>query len=153
MNHEDVKQLLLKNSATSEAYAHPPQALVVARTVVLRRRALGMTKEMLAERLGTTIDDISAIESGHDLPARGMLKRLATVLQEPGLQAMALSGTTTQRAPVRYDASKPANRRSTSHAHGRRGTIGRDAKRDTSTGRFMDVKKDGRPFKSVRKKK
>jgi hypothetical protein len=32
-------------------------------------------------------------------------------------------------------------------------TIDRYVKRDTNTGRFMDVKSDGTPFKGVRKEK
>lgn len=80
MNHQEVKARLLADPETQAAYEHPPLALVVARAVVERRRALGLTQEELAARLGTSQTQIWRLESGQANLTLKTLEKLGEVL-------------------------------------------------------------------------
>lgn len=99
MNHEDVKQRLLANPETREAYEHPPLALIIARSAVERRRQLGMSQEELSQALGTSQTQVWRIESGQANLTIGTLQKLADVL---GLPVLALLKGTRGSAPGRF---------------------------------------------------
>jgi ribosome-binding protein aMBF1 (putative translation factor) len=52
----------------------------IARFVIMRRAALGLTQEQLAERMGTSHSAISRIESGQHRTSVSTLERLAQAL-------------------------------------------------------------------------
>lgn len=52
----------------------------IARFVIMRRAALGLTQEQLAERMGTSHSAISRIESGQHRTSVATLERLAHAL-------------------------------------------------------------------------
>jgi transcriptional regulator with XRE-family HTH domain len=80
VNHETLKRQLLNDPATREAYEHPPFPLILAHAVVMRRRALGLSQQELAERLGTSQTQIWRIESGQANPTLDTLVRLSEIL-------------------------------------------------------------------------
>ncbi len=80
MNHEEVKRRLLENERVREAYENPPLELVLARTVVERRRELGLSQEKLAEAAGTSQAQIWRIESGQANLRLDTLHRLERIL-------------------------------------------------------------------------
>jgi transcriptional regulator with XRE-family HTH domain len=53
----------------------------LARIVIARRQALGLTQRQLAERVGTSHSVISRIESGQHLTSVTTLRRLAEAFQ------------------------------------------------------------------------
>src|SRR4051794_16650262 len=81
MNYEEVKDRLLRERETREAYENPPLTLVVARSVVLRRRTVGMTQEQLAQAIGTSQNQVWRIESGQANITLDTLDRLARALK------------------------------------------------------------------------
>lgn len=101
MNHEAVKQRLLADPATREAYERPPLSLAVARAVVTRRRALGISQQDLADRLGTSQTQVWRIESGQANLTLETLGKLAEVLHfalEVRLPEAALPAMASRRA-------------------------------------------------------
>lgn len=80
MNHDEVKRRLLANPEARAAYEHPPLMLTVARAVVEARRALGLTQEDLAARLGTSQMQVWRIESGQANLTLDTLQKLQDVL-------------------------------------------------------------------------
>ena len=53
----------------------------IARFVIMRRAALGLTQEQLSERMGTSHSAISRIESGQHRASVATLERLARALE------------------------------------------------------------------------
>ncbi len=53
----------------------------LARIVIMRRAALGLTQSELAKRMGTTASVISRIESGQQATSARTLKKLANALE------------------------------------------------------------------------
>ena len=101
MDYEAVKQRLLADPATRAAYEHPPLPIAIARAVVTRRRALGMSQQDLADRLGTSQTQVWRIESGQANLTLETLGKLAEVLQfalEVRLPEAAPSATAGRRA-------------------------------------------------------
>jgi len=68
----------------------------IARVVIMRRAELGLTKQSLANRMGTTKSVISGIESGQHRCGLDTLRRLAEALggqARAGLELPAESGS------------------------------------------------------------
>lgn len=80
MNHEEAKRRLLGNREVREAYENPPLPLATARTVVERRKELGITQKELADRLDSSQAQVWRIESGHFNPTLKTLSRLEKAL-------------------------------------------------------------------------
>lgn len=80
MNHEEVKRKLLQDPKVREVYENPPLSLATARTVVERRRELGMTQEELAGMMGSSQSQVWRIESGQFNPTLKTLSKLEEVL-------------------------------------------------------------------------
>jgi transcriptional regulator with XRE-family HTH domain len=81
MNHDEVKRKLLEDPEVREMYRNPPLPLAVARAVVQRRRALGLSQEELAARLGTSQMQVWRIESGQANITLDTLQKLSEVLE------------------------------------------------------------------------
>lgn len=61
--------------------SHPEELpLRLARNISARRRALGMTQAVLAERLGVDTETLSRFERGKHVPSVATLERLAGLL-------------------------------------------------------------------------
>jgi transcriptional regulator with XRE-family HTH domain len=71
--------------------------------IAIRRRALGLTQEDLAERLSSAPEWCSQVERGVGAPSLAMVTRIACVLNTTpiALFAVAGEGTTTRREVVR----------------------------------------------------
>jgi transcriptional regulator with XRE-family HTH domain len=80
MNHQEVKDRLLRDPQTRGAYERPPLRLAIARAVVERRRELGISQEELAQKLGTSQAQVWRLESGQGNPTMSTLERLGEVL-------------------------------------------------------------------------
>lgn len=80
MNHDQVKQQLLKNPEVRRAYENPPLQLKVARAVVEWRRTQGKNQTELAVLLGTSQNQVYRIESGDANITVKTLQRLHDVL-------------------------------------------------------------------------
>lgn len=80
MDHNSVKRSLLADPATRAAYEYPPLPLAVARTVVIRRRELGLSQQELADRLGTSQAQVWRIESGQANLTLETLEKLEEIL-------------------------------------------------------------------------
>ena len=80
MRHEEVKRRLLSNPEVRQAYENPPLPLAAARSVVERRKELGMTQKDLADSLETSQAQVWRIESGQFNPTLKTLSRLEKVL-------------------------------------------------------------------------
>lgn len=55
--------------------------MTLSQRIAKRRKALGMTQEQLAERVGTTRIYINYVESGIKVPSLAMLKAISTALE------------------------------------------------------------------------
>lgn len=81
MNHEEVKRRLLGDPEVRKAYENPPLPLATARSVVLRRKELGMTQKELAERIESSQAQVWRIESGQFNPTLKTLSKLEEALR------------------------------------------------------------------------
>lgn len=76
-----VREDIAEDRAASAAYRKMEQRLVpleqLARLVIMRRAALGISQQELAERVGTTASAISRLESGHHRINLDTLQRVA----------------------------------------------------------------------------
>jgi ribosome-binding protein aMBF1 (putative translation factor) len=82
--------------ARNPAYRRAHDAIApfeeLARVVILRRRALGLTQQVLADRMGTSYSAVSRLESGQHRTSLATLQRLAGALEfELTLDFQALS--------------------------------------------------------------
>lgn len=80
MNHDEVKRRLLENERVREAYENPPLEFMLARTVVERRKELGLSQEELARAAETSQSQIWRIESGQENLRLDTLHRLERIL-------------------------------------------------------------------------
>lgn len=55
--------------------------MTISQRIRKRRKALGLTQEQLAERVGTTRIYINYVENGTKIPSLAMLKTIATALE------------------------------------------------------------------------
>lgn len=76
---EDIREAL-KDPEFRAEYERLAPFEALARLVIMRRAALGISQEELAKRMGTTASAISRIESGQHATNARTLKRLAEAL-------------------------------------------------------------------------
>jgi ribosome-binding protein aMBF1 (putative translation factor) len=81
---KDARTAAARRRAASPAYAALEKkhevALAIADLVISHRTRAGLTQEVLAERMGTSVSAISRLESGFHVPSIGTLRRLAEAL-------------------------------------------------------------------------
>jgi ribosome-binding protein aMBF1 (putative translation factor) len=70
-----------RSAAYREEFARLTPFEGLARIVIARRQALGLTQQQLAERVGTSHSVISRIESGQNPTSVTTLRRLATAFE------------------------------------------------------------------------
>ncbi len=80
MSYQALKRRLLKQPEVRDRYENPPLAIALARAVLRRRRELGINQEELAERLGTSQNQVWRIESGQGNVRLDTLDKLREVL-------------------------------------------------------------------------
>jgi ribosome-binding protein aMBF1 (putative translation factor) len=80
-----VSQHIERKRARSKRYREASDRLrpfeEIARIVIMRRARLGLSQQVLAERMGTTASVISRIESGQHRTSAETLRRLAEALE------------------------------------------------------------------------
>ncbi len=71
---------MMVDSSLQNASAADGLALRLSRNIATRRKALGMTQAVLAERLGVDTETLSRFERGKHVPSVATLERLAGLL-------------------------------------------------------------------------
>jgi ribosome-binding protein aMBF1 (putative translation factor) len=81
---EDARSAAARRRAENPIYAALEKkhevALAIADLVILHRTRTGLTQEVLAERMGTSVSAISRLESGFHVPSIETLRKLAEAL-------------------------------------------------------------------------
>jgi ribosome-binding protein aMBF1 (putative translation factor) len=81
---DDARSAAARRRAASPVYAALEKkhevALAIADLVILHRTRTGLTQEVLAERMGTSVSAISRLESGFHVPSIETLRKLAEAL-------------------------------------------------------------------------
>jgi transcriptional regulator with XRE-family HTH domain len=80
MNWKDVKKELLSDRRMAEEYAALEPEYQLARSILARRLAKGLTQRQLAARVRTKQPAISRLESGAAKPSLRLLERVAEAL-------------------------------------------------------------------------
>ena len=91
--HEAAQSRRARNPVYREAHDAIAPFEELARVVILRRQALGLTQQALADRMGTSYSAVSRLESGQHRASLATLERLAGALDlELTLDFQATSG-------------------------------------------------------------
>lgn len=81
---EDVRSTATRRRAKNPLYTALERkhevALAIADLVILHRTRTGLTQEVLAERMGTSVSAVSRLESGFHVPSMDTLRKLAEAL-------------------------------------------------------------------------
>jgi len=78
---EHVERKLARSKSYRETYERLAPFEQIARIAIMRRAALGLSQQQVAERMGTTTPVISRIESGQHRTGTETLRRLAQALE------------------------------------------------------------------------
>ena len=80
MNWKEVKKEMLRDARVAEAYEALEPEHQLARSILARRLAKGLSQRQLASRAGTKQPVISRLESGTGKPSLRLLERVASAL-------------------------------------------------------------------------
>jgi len=76
-NWKTIKQKLLRDPETAQAYRELAPEHELVRLVIAARKAQGLSQAELAARIGTRQSNISRLERGDSNPSLAFLKRVA----------------------------------------------------------------------------
>lgn len=80
MNHQDVKNILLKNPIIQKEYDELASLYAIKEQLITIRNQLGLSQKELAEMVGTKQSAISRLESGNYNPSIELLGKVAHAL-------------------------------------------------------------------------
>jgi len=100
MSWRELKREMLQNPAVAREYDGLTMEHELARSIIGRRLAKGLSQRQLAERASTRQPVISRLESGNATPSLSLLQRVANALDAEVVVELHARKRTADRTPV-----------------------------------------------------
>ena len=110
MNWKEVKRDLLRSPRVAAEYDALGPEHELARSIVARRLAKGLSQRQLAARAGTKQPAISRLENGAGKPSLGLLERVASALDADVIVRLEPHRKRARAAPAVTKTRRPARR-------------------------------------------
>jgi ribosome-binding protein aMBF1 (putative translation factor) len=79
-SYSKIKEELLKDKKTHEAYEKLDAEFMLAQAIIKKRLSKGLTQASLAKKMGTKQSAIARVESGNYNPSIAFLEKIAKAL-------------------------------------------------------------------------